>query len=131
MGSAAERLRIGLEEAEGDDGKISTGKRTTLPLPWRALCKPSECELPIWCGDYCMPDETVTAALERLGQFLGLPESAFDEAPAFLAERQRLTENHKGTYGPPEKAAKSNAAKSGAGSKSASAMPIAACAAAV
>lgn len=124
--SAGERVRIGLEEAEGGS---MLGK---LPLPWRALCKPSDSELPIWCGDYCMPDETSTSALERLGEFLGVPQSEFEEAPAHLSECQRLSEDHKGTYAPPETSQESNGSAQGGGRKAgASAMPAAACAAAV
>jgi len=47
-----------------------------------------------------MPDEAVDAAVERLGQLLGLPEDAFEAAPSHLNEKLRLERDHAGTYGP-------------------------------
>lgn len=115
--SAGTRLQLALEEAEG-------GARGRLNLPWRALRQPTEAEFPLWCGDYCMPDEAPGVELERLGQLLGLPETAFEEAPVHLDERARLERDHQGTYGPPPAAQ-----GAGAPSKATSGLPVAACAA--
>lgn len=86
--SAAERLHLALEEADSEP----------LMLPWRAHCHPQTIELPLWCGDHVMPDESVEAARERMGQLLGVQETAFDEAPAHLDERAQLQRAHVGTY---------------------------------
>lgn len=89
--SAAERLQFALERA-GED------QRGVVMLPWRAFCRPKEMVLPFWCGDFCTPDETSDAAKERLGQLLGLPGCALDEAPSHLNERATLFKSYSGTY---------------------------------
>jgi len=108
--SAVERLQRALDEEESDDGL----PRTRAQLPWRALCRPQSSDLPLWVGEYCMPDEDVDAACERLGEFLGVPASCFDRAPAELDEHARLEQNHAGAFDPmadkEEKPAKSKAA---------------------
>lgn len=106
--SAGHRLQLALEEAEG-------GGKGRLQLPWRALCKPEGVELPFWCGDYCMPDEDLAAARERLGQLLGVPESGFEAAPEHLDEHARFSRDYQGTYGPPEPEEKAPSAKKGGG----------------
>uniref|UniRef100_A0A7S4S4H2 Uncharacterized protein n=1 Tax=Alexandrium monilatum TaxID=311494 RepID=A0A7S4S4H2_9DINO len=92
---AGQRLQLALDEAEG-------GAKGRLQLPWRALCRPEGVDLPFWCGDYCMPDEDLGAARERLGQLLGVGESSFEAAPEHLDERAQFGRDHRGTYGPPE-----------------------------
>eukprot|EP00746_Dinoflagellata_sp_MGD_P128552 gnl/MRDRNA2_/MRDRNA2_62895_c0_seq1.p1 gnl/MRDRNA2_/MRDRNA2_62895_c0~~gnl/MRDRNA2_/MRDRNA2_62895_c0_seq1.p1 ORF type:complete len:419 (-),score=99.45 gnl/MRDRNA2_/MRDRNA2_62895_c0_seq1:9-1265(-) len=85
------RLSLALEEA-GDEPVAS------LQLPWRALCRPSNSNLPIWCGDLCMPDEQIDSACERLTVMLGLPSSeALEIAPAHLNESEVL-KKYAGTY---------------------------------
>lgn len=89
--SAASRLQLALEEAEGSaDG--------ALQLPYRALCRPADLELPLYFGDYCMPDEEPGAARERLAQLLGVQESSLEPPPAKLDEWSRLSSDFKGTY---------------------------------
>jgi len=95
--SAGQRLQLALEEAAVGNGNAP---QQHVQLPWRPLCKPQGVDLPLWCGDYCMPDEAVDAAVERLGQLLGLPEDAFEAAPSHLNEKLRLERDHAGTYGP-------------------------------
>ncbi|CAE8596638.1 unnamed protein product, partial [Polarella glacialis] len=94
VSSAVERLLVAMDEDE------CVPSRAQVALPWRALCRPHDLDLPLWCGDYCMPDETSSAAMERLGQLLGLPEDRFEEAPEHLSERGLLSSQHEGTYGP-------------------------------
>lgn len=89
--SAAQRLQLALEGA-------ATEERGVVMLPWRALCRPKEMDLPFWCGDLCRPDEAMDGARSRLGQLLGLPECAFDEAPSHLDERAQLFKSYGGTY---------------------------------
>lgn len=89
--SAAERLQLAL-------GKAGRDQRGVVMLPWRAFCRPKEMALPFWCGDFCAPDETSDAAKERLGQLLGLPLCALDEAPSHLDERATLFKSYSGTY---------------------------------
>ncbi|CAJ1417332.1 unnamed protein product [Effrenium voratum] len=88
--SAAERVRLALEECE-QPGKL-------LNLPWRSLFTPQDLELPLWVGDYCMPDESHSAARERLGQLLCMPEEALSQAPEHLDEHIIFTAKHAGTY---------------------------------
>jgi len=95
--SAGQRLQLALEEVAV--GGVNASQQR-VQLPYRALCKPQGVDLPLWCGDYCMPDEAVDAAVERLGQLLGLPQDAFEAAPSHLDEKLRLEQDHVGTYGP-------------------------------
>ncbi|CAK9112586.1 Hypothetical protein SCF082_LOCUS52199, partial [Durusdinium trenchii] len=90
--SAAERVRLALEECENPGG--------VLHLPWRSLFTPEDLQFPVWLGDYCMPDEAHEAAKERLGQLLGIQESALEEAPEYLDEHTILKAKHEGTYRP-------------------------------
>jgi len=117
--SAHERVQLAVEETEGDT--------KVLQLPWRALCCPQGMELSIWCGDYCMPDEGIESAKERLGQLLGHPQSMFDDAPKHMNERKLLDRNHKGTYESPVTAPEPNQSSSSGKAP----VPAAACAAAV
>mmetsp|Transcript_61100 Transcript_61100/g.117740 ORF Transcript_61100/g.117740 Transcript_61100/m.117740 type:complete len:447 (-) Transcript_61100:71-1411(-) len=96
--SAGQRLQLALEEVALGGGTAPKH----VQLPWRALCKPQGVDLPLWCGDYCMPDEAVDSAVERLGQLLGLPQDAFEAAPSHLDERLRFERDNAGTYGPPQ-----------------------------
>lgn len=89
--SAASRLQLALEEAEGSAGGA-------LQLPYRALCRPADLELPLYFGDYCMPDEEPSAARERLAQLLGVQESSLEPPPAQLDEWGRLSRDFQGTY---------------------------------
>lgn len=138
--SAAERLRLAFEEAEADaeggdaDGAPGTAAVTgPLMLPWRALFRPQDLGLPLWCGDYCMPDEDADAARERLGQLLGYPEDAFEVAPSFLNEHAKLERDHVGTYKPNAATGGVVAAAPQAAGKASAAVPLPAlaCAAAV
>lgn len=117
---AAERLQLALDEAEGEVAK--------LQLPWRAFCRPEAPDLPLWCGDYCMPDEEPEVAVKRLGELLGLPEVAFQRAPPHLDEHLRLSRDFGGSYGSVA-AGDAYAEKQPKGSTSA--LSVAACAAAV
>lgn len=144
VASAAERLQLALDEADAPEQEAwceaaaegaAKGKgrsKGLLQLPWRALCCPEECELPLWCGDYCMPDEEISAARERLSQLLGTPEESLREAPAHLSEQLRLGRDFKGTYDAAAAAAASSAGKpSGSGQAKGPNVPALACAAAV
>lgn len=103
------RLGLALEEA-GDEPE------PLLQLPWRALCRPRDISLPIWCGDLCMPDEQVDSACERLAVMLGLPNSeSLEVAPAHLNECEML-KRYAGTYD--SAAATSTSGKSDSGNGS-------------
>lgn len=85
------RLSLALEEA-GDE------PQPLLQLPWRALCRPRGSNLPLWCGDLCMPDEQVDSACERLAVMLGLQDSeALEVSPSRLNEAE-LLKRYAGTY---------------------------------
>lgn len=101
VASAVHRLQLALDEATEEGAE---GAKGILQLPFRALCQPEDLQLPLWCGDYCMPDEEKSVARERLGQLLGLQESSLEEAPEHLDEFARLDRDYKGTYGPPSQA---------------------------
>lgn len=89
--SAASRLQLALDEAEG------AGR--TLALPYHTLRGlRGDLGLPLYCGDYCMPDEEPAAAQERLSQLLGVQESSFEEPPLHLDEWARLKSDFEGTY---------------------------------
>eukprot|EP00435_Cladocopium_sp_Y103_P048554 s203_g14.t1 len=132
--SAAERLRLALEECE-KPGRF-------LNLPWRGLFSPeasTEWDLqfgcsavtvgkisgfPLWLGDYLMPDESHAAAKERLGQLLGVQEEALEEAPDFLDEHKLLSA-HVATYGPEPKSDRAGEKPSPKAASGSSAVPVA------
>lgn len=119
--SAAQRLQLALDEA----GQNHKG---VVMLPWRAFCTPKEMDLPFWCGDFCTPDETNDAAQKRLGPLLGLPECAFDEAPAYLNERATIFKSYAGTY---DSAVVAGMMQQGTGKKEKTATHVLACGAAL
>eukprot|EP00927_Polykrikos_kofoidii_P016639 TRINITY_DN17527_c0_g4_i1.p1 TRINITY_DN17527_c0_g4~~TRINITY_DN17527_c0_g4_i1.p1 ORF type:complete len:465 (-),score=112.00 TRINITY_DN17527_c0_g4_i1:132-1526(-) len=91
--SVAERLQLAQEEAAEVGGG---GDR--LQLPWRSLYRPTDLDLPLWCGDYCMPDEEAKSGQERLGQLLCVAESCLEEAPRKLDENAVIDREYKSTY---------------------------------
>mmetsp|Transcript_120547 Transcript_120547/g.292578 ORF Transcript_120547/g.292578 Transcript_120547/m.292578 type:complete len:86 (+) Transcript_120547:1-258(+) len=70
----------------------------------------------------------MAAARERLGQLLGVGESAFEDAPGHLDERAIFSRDHQGTYGPPEPEEPPPSSKKAGGGL---ALPAAGCALAV
>jgi len=109
--SAAGRLQLALEEAEGSAAGA-------LQLPYRALCRPADLELPLYFGDYCMPDEEPSAARERLAQLLGVQEASLEPPPVELDERVRLSRDFGGTYDAAAQRAEEQANKADAASGS-------------
>jgi len=83
--SAAERVRLALEESKG-------GKR--LSLPCRAWFCLADFGFPLWCGDYCMPDEKINAARIRVGKILGISDSVLEDAIDCLDERSQLQHHY-------------------------------------
>jgi hypothetical protein len=120
VASAAARLQLALEEADGASGRID--------VPWRALCRPQDVELPLWCGDFCMPDESKDDAQERLGQLLDVQD--FETAPAHLDEYLLLQQRFPNSY-KPESASSTTGTGGRSTSKSSSSNSMLACAAAV
>lgn len=95
ISSAIARLQLALDEADGElKGRLS--------LPWRAFFRSRDIGLPVWFGDYCMPDEEPAAGADRIGQLLGLPATSLLPAPPHLNEHERLQLEHQGTYSPEE-----------------------------
>jgi len=90
VSSTGARVQLVLEESESIMGR--------LDMPWRALCRPRDVDLPLWCGDYCMPDEGIEMAQSRLAELLG--HNDFEAASDNLDEYKLLQQHFPSSYKP-------------------------------